>query len=130
MSMRGLVMPLRRSEIWAPGGWGTPGVEGNEAPGAAEGRAAPAPAAGGAAIDVPLIASKSPLGVKSPPGIDERIDSPGAKSVRKLALSLKPETASSGNRNPKESRPPSVVDPTLIAAERQAGAMSASPSPS
>jgi hypothetical protein len=64
-----------------------------------------APATCGAAIDVPLKTAKAP------PGIDEVIDEPGARSDRKAAEFENEEIASVF-----------VVDPTLIAVEMQPGA--------
>ena len=70
---------------------------------------AQAPATCGAAIDVPL---RFP---NAPPGIDERMVSPGASSERYWSVLLKLETRSAGRKLP------SVVEPTLMAEEMHAG---------
>lgn len=69
-----------------------------------------APVTWGGAIDVPTKLEKPP------PGTEEFINSPGASRFRKDALFEKLETKSA---NPLPD--PSVVDPTLIAVEIQAG---------
>jgi hypothetical protein len=68
-----------------------------------------APATCGAAMDVPLKFANPP------PGTDERIVSPGAKSDRYWFVLLKFETWSAC------AEVPSVVEATLIAVEMQAG---------
>jgi hypothetical protein len=76
-------------------------------------RTAQAPATWGTANDVPL------PGAKAPPGTDEVIDCPGARSERNDAEFEKDETISAF-----------VVDPTLTAVEIQAGALMPSVNPS
>ncbi len=78
------------------------------APGALERITAKAPATCGAAIEVPLKVAK-------PPGTDELMDDPGAKTSMKAATFEKLETISD-----------LVVEPTLIALEMHAGAPIAS----
>src|SRR5688572_28820345 len=89
------------------------------APGTRERRTAHAPATCGAAIDVPL------NDANPPPGTEDVMTSPGASSRRNSLAFEKSDTWSAWR--PKL---PSVVEPTLIADEMQAGSEIAFVAPS
>ena len=111
--MRGLVRPFFGSVIGTPVLVRAVRIWLTVAAGFACFRIAQAPATWGAAADVPLSTAKAP------PGTDEVIDSPGARSERNDAEFEKDETTSD-----------LVVEPTLTAVEIQAGKLRPSMNPS
>lgn len=109
---RETVPPDRSSRMKWPLPSSAPYTSLTEACGFFDRRTAQAPATCGAAIDVPAHVWKPP------PGIEERMLSPGAKKDRKLATLENTETRSL-----------SVVELTLMALEMQAGYESAARDP-